>query len=58
MELAQLVSVLTPMIAAAPAVPVVVRCDDQVSHGSFVTVLDDAKAAGAGRIAVMGRGSR
>ena len=34
---------------------VVVRCADQVAHGDFVDVLDEAKAQGAAAIAVVGR---
>ncbi len=34
---------------------VVVDCDDNVSHGIFVEVLDQAKLCGAGDIAVLGR---
>ena len=34
---------------------VVVRCADQVSHGTFVSVLDEAKSSGAAQIAVVGR---
>ena len=46
---------LEPMIAESPAVPVILRCEETVSHGTFVVVLDETKAAGANRIAVMGR---
>ena len=34
---------------------VVIDCDDSVSHGTFVDVLDQAKLCGAGNIAVLGR---
>ena len=34
---------------------VVIDCDDSVSHGVFVDVLDQAKLCGAGDIAVLGR---
>ena len=34
---------------------VVIDCDDNVSHGAFVDVLDQAKLCGAGDIAVLGR---
>jgi biopolymer transport protein ExbD len=34
---------------------VVVRCADQVAHGDFVAILDEAKAQGAAAIAVVGR---
>jgi len=51
---AGLSTVLKPLIAASAAKVVVVRCDDRVSHGTFVGVLDDAKACGAAQIAVLG----
>jgi biopolymer transport protein ExbD len=34
---------------------VVVQCSDQVPHGAFVAVLDEAKTQGAAQIAVVGR---
>lgn len=34
---------------------VVIDCDDHVSHGTFVNVLDQAKLCGAAEIAVLGR---
>lgn len=34
---------------------VVIDCEDSVSHGTFVDVLDQAKLCGAGDIAVLGR---
>ncbi|HWN82623.1 MAG TPA: biopolymer transporter ExbD [Candidatus Udaeobacter sp.] len=34
---------------------VVVECADQVSHGTFVSVVDEAKSCGAAQIAVVGR---
>ena len=34
---------------------VVVRCADNVPHGDFVSVLDEARAQGAAEIAVAGR---
>ena len=46
---------LRPMLASAQTRDVVVRCADGVSHGTFVSVLDEAKVEGAGRIAVVGR---
>ena len=48
-------SQITPLIAESPTRQVVVRCDDRVSHGTFVAVLDAAKSAGATHLAVMGR---
>jgi biopolymer transport protein ExbD len=51
----ELRSVLRPMLAASQTRDVIVSCADGVSHGTFVSVLDEAKIDGAGRIAVMGR---
>ena len=51
----QLAAALTPLLERSSRRQVVVRCSDQVSHGTFVDVLDLAKLAGAGEIAVMGR---
>ena len=51
---ASLGAVLRPMLAASQTRDVVVRCADTVSHGAFVSVLDEAKVDGAGRIAVVG----
>jgi biopolymer transport protein ExbD len=33
---------------------VVVRCEDAVPHGDFVSVLDEARALGATHVAVVG----
>ena len=52
---ADLRSVLRPMLASAQTRDVVVQCADGVSHGTFVSVIDEAKIDGAGRIAVVGR---
>lgn len=49
-----LAALLKPLLDASPSKVVVVRCADGVSHGSFVGVLDDAKACGASQIAVVG----
>jgi biopolymer transport protein ExbD len=51
----ELRSVLRPMLAASQTRDVIVHCADGVSHGTFVSVLDEAKVDGAGRIAVVGR---
>jgi len=48
-------AMLQPLIAQSPTHEVVVSCSDEVAHGVFVSVLDEAKAQGAGRIAVVGR---
>lgn len=49
-----LASALAPLLRAAPNGVVVVRCDDGVSHGRFVSVLDEARQLGATKIAVVG----
>lgn len=46
---------LRPVLAAGVAGPVVVRCAPEVTHGTFVYVLDEAKQGGAKSIAVVGR---
>jgi biopolymer transport protein ExbD len=51
---AALGSALQSMIAASPTREVIVRCSDRVTHGTFVSVLDEAKRCGAGRVAVVG----
>ena len=51
---ASLAALLKPLLDASATKVVVVRCEDGVSHGAFVGVLDDAKACGASQIAVMG----
>jgi biopolymer transport protein TolR len=47
-------NLLKPLLEASASKVVVVRCEDGVSHGAFVSVLDEAKACGATQIAVMG----
>lgn len=47
-------STLRPMLEASTHGIVVVTCNDQVSHGAFVDVLDRAKFCGARQIAVTG----
>jgi len=49
-----LAATLYPMMLASATRQVVVRCDDRVSHGAFVSVLDAAKTCGAAQIAVLG----
>jgi biopolymer transport protein TolR len=51
---ASLAPLLKPLLDASATKVVVVRCEDGVSHGAFVGVLDDAKACGASQIAVLG----
>jgi len=46
---------LTPLLDTSQERLVVVGCDDTVSHGAFVDVLDRAKICGALEIAVVGR---
>jgi len=43
---------LVSLLEQAPGAPVVVRCEEGVSHGAFVAVIDEAKAHGATSIAV------
>ena len=49
-----LAATLRPLIERSATRMVVVKCDDDVSHGVFVGVLDEAKVLGAAGIAVMG----
>lgn len=51
---ASLTALLKPLLDASSTKLVVVRCEDAVPHGTFVSVLDDAKSCGAAQIAVMG----
>jgi biopolymer transport protein ExbD len=46
---------LRPLIEASAHGIVTVSCRDNVSHGAFVDVLDQAKLSGANEIAVLGR---
>jgi len=46
---------LGDLLRASATRQVVVRCADQVAHGDFVAVLDEARAQGAAAIAVVGR---
>jgi len=52
---ADLGGALKPLLRDSPNGEVVVRCGEQVSHGAFVGVLDEAKGQGAAQIAVVGR---
>src|SRR5262245_60040276 len=45
---------LQPLLDQSSTRMVVVKCDDDVSHGDFVGVLDEAKSLGALGIAVVG----
>ncbi len=51
---ASLRAALMPLIAQSPSGVVVVRCDDGVPHGDFVSVIDEARGLGASKIAVVG----
>lgn len=51
---AEMAARLGPLLAESSARTVVVRCEDAVAHGDFVSVLDEARALGASRIAVVG----
>jgi biopolymer transport protein ExbD len=51
---ATLSGILKPLLAQSATKTVVVRCDGRVPHGSFVSVLDEAKSCGAVQIAVVG----
>jgi biopolymer transport protein ExbD len=44
---------LAQLLAVSATRQVVVRCADGVTHGSFVSVLDEAKSCGAAEIAVV-----
>ena len=46
---------LRPLLEASAHGVVTVSCRDDVSHGAFVDVLDQAKMSGASEIAVLGR---
>jgi biopolymer transport protein ExbD len=48
----ELSAALAPLLAVPQPPPVVVTCEDGVSHGAFVNVLDQAKLSGAEAIAV------
>jgi len=50
----QFAATLAPLLAAGSSRTVVMRCDDAVSHGTFVSVLDEARVLGATHIAVVG----
>jgi biopolymer transport protein ExbD len=45
---------LKPLLERSATRQVVVHCADQVSHGAFVAVLDEARALGAANLAVAG----
>ena len=51
---AALASRLRPLLAASATRSVIVRCDDAVAHGAFVSLLDEARALGAEHVSVVG----
>ena len=51
---ALLTPLLKPLLDASATKAIVVRCNDDVPHGTFVSVLDEAKSCGASQIAVIG----
>jgi len=51
---AELASKLGPLLESSQSHTVIVRCDDSVPHGDFVSVLDEARALGATHVAVVG----
>jgi len=53
-ERSALSATLRPLIAQSATGLVVVRCDDTVPHGDFVSVIDEARQSGAQKIAVLG----
>jgi biopolymer transport protein ExbD len=55
MERAQLMSTLQPLLDQTSDRIVVIACNEGISHGAFVDVLDKAKLSGAASIAVTGR---
>jgi biopolymer transport protein ExbD len=50
---ADLAAALKPLLVKSPSGLVVVRCDDTVGHGDFVSVIDEARGLGASKIAVV-----
>jgi biopolymer transport protein TolR len=51
---AALAATLGPLIQHSASRLVVVRCEDAVTHGAFVGVIDEARTLGADHIAVVG----
>jgi biopolymer transport protein ExbD len=50
----QIEATLRPLLQRSATRTVVVRCADKVPHGTFVSILDEAKRCGAADIAVVG----
>ena len=51
---ANLTETLVPLIANSTTRTVIIRCQDGVTHGSFVAILDDVKQCGAAGISILG----
>ena len=51
----ELAVTLGPLFAGEAAIPAVVTCGNEVTHGTFVNVIDTAKSAGAAEIALAGK---
>ena len=49
-----MMAVIEPLLLGSSTRLVVIRCDDDVPHGRFVRIIDDARQAGASSIAVVG----
>lgn len=54
MPRAALANRLRPLLELSATRSVVVRCGATITHGTFVSVLDEAKSCGAAQIAVVG----
>ena len=52
-ERAALGATLKPLLAQSTNGLVVVRCDDGLPHGDFVSVIDEARGLGASKIAIV-----
>ncbi len=50
-----LLDTLRPLVEASTHRTVIIACNDNISHGAFVNVLDQTKICGASEIAVMGK---
>ena len=54
-SLGALEATIRPLLLGDTPSTVVVQCEGSVTHGTFVKVIETAKAAGAGEIALVGR---
>jgi biopolymer transport protein ExbD len=50
-----LIDTLRPLVEASTHGTVIIACNDDISHGTFVNVLDQTKVCGASEIAVTGK---